>query len=161
MFEIHLWKGHLYLSSAEASIFIKSGWLDRSSQWEVRAYNGLPALLFSSWQSLLAMDTVRLELAAHCVSSGEHFGIFAYMSLSKSATSLDCSLSACRALIAAKDSQKFCVVCLGLRHAEEALKNPKYCSYCFLLPIKLLWCCHKFATAQCVMLNLSDSLSKF
>ncbi|KAL0194776.1 hypothetical protein M9458_008348, partial [Cirrhinus mrigala] len=35
----------------------------------------------------------------------------------------------CGALIAAKDLHPFCVVCLGLKHAEEALQNPENCSH--------------------------------
>ncbi|XP_057214158.1 uncharacterized protein LOC130568924 [Triplophysa rosa] len=87
---------------------------------------------------------------------------FAVMSLSKSAaTSANSSsracLAACRALIAAKDSHEFCVVCLGLKHAEEALENSEHCSHCLMLPKKLLRRRLKVSATQCIELGLSDS----
>ncbi|XP_057175254.1 uncharacterized protein LOC130544998 isoform X1 [Triplophysa rosa] len=87
---------------------------------------------------------------------------FADMSLSKSATAPGTSSSracpaACGALIAAKDSHEFCVVCLGLKHAEEALENPEHCSHCLVLPKKLLRRRLKVAATQCIELGLSDS----
>ncbi|KAL0151928.1 hypothetical protein M9458_052766 [Cirrhinus mrigala] len=83
------------------------------------------------------------------------------MSLSKSATpgsiaSRACP-AACGALIAAKDSHEFCVVCLGLKHAEQALADPEHCSHCLLLPKKLLRRRLKVAATQCLELGLSDS----
>ncbi|KAL0190822.1 hypothetical protein M9458_013520, partial [Cirrhinus mrigala] len=86
---------------------------------------------------------------------------FSEMSLSKSATpgsiaSRACP-AACGALIAAKDSHEFCVVCLGLKHAEQALADPEHCSHCLLLPKKLLRRRLKVAATQCLELGLSDS----
>ncbi|RXN19518.1 putative GAG protein [Labeo rohita] len=83
------------------------------------------------------------------------------MSLSKSATPGSISSracpAACGALIAAKDSHEFCVVCLGLKHAEQALADPEHCSHCLLLPKKLLRRRLKVAATQCLELSLSDS----
>ncbi|RXN32942.1 putative GAG protein [Labeo rohita] len=83
------------------------------------------------------------------------------MSLSKSATPGSISSracpAACGALIAAKDSHEFCVVCLGLKHAEQALADPEHCSHCLLLPKKLLRRRLKVAATQCLELGLSDS----
>ncbi|KAL0187988.1 hypothetical protein M9458_015087 [Cirrhinus mrigala] len=84
------------------------------------------------------------------------------MSLSKlAAASGDGSSCACPAtcgaLIAAKDLHPFCVVCLGLKHAEEALQNPENCSHCLRLAKKLLRSRLKVAATQCVELSLSDS----
>ncbi|GAA6095929.1 uncharacterized protein LOC113067981, partial [Tachysurus ichikawai] len=85
------------------------------------------------------------------------------MALSKatSATPVD-NLSracpaACGALIAARDSHPFCVVCTGLQHAQEAIDLPENCSHCLALPKKLLRRRLKTATSQCVDFELSDS----
>lgn len=87
---------------------------------------------------------------------------FASMSLSKSDASPKDSLSracpaACGALITAKDPHPFCEVCLGLKHAEEALENPDNCSHCFMLPNKLQRCHLKVAVTHCIDLSLSES----
>ncbi|XP_059386177.1 uncharacterized protein LOC132120987 [Carassius carassius] len=84
------------------------------------------------------------------------------MSLSKSTASPGNSLSracpaACGALIAAKDLHPFCVVCLGLKHAQEALENMENCSHCLKLPKKLLRRSLKVAVALCAKLSFSDS----
>ncbi|CAM4578370.1 unnamed protein product [Leuciscus chuanchicus] len=82
------------------------------------------------------------------------------MSLSKFAASPGNSLSracpaACGALIAAKDLHSFCMVCLGLKHAQEALETPENCSHCLMLPKKLLRRCLKVAATQCAELGSS------
>ncbi|CAM4626119.1 unnamed protein product [Leuciscus chuanchicus] len=87
---------------------------------------------------------------------------FSGMSLSKPTASLDDNLSracpaACGALIAAKDLHEFCVVCLVLKHAKEALENPENCTFCLMLPRKLLKRRLKVAVTQCSELSPSDS----
>ncbi|KAI2664020.1 Actin cytoskeleton-regulatory complex protein end3 [Labeo rohita] len=84
------------------------------------------------------------------------------MSLSKSAAASGDGSSracpaACGALIAAKDLHPFCVVCLGLKHAEEALQKPENCSHCLRLPKKLLRRRLKVAATLCAEFGLSDS----
>lgn len=82
------------------------------------------------------------------------------MSLSKSAASPEHSSracpAACGALIAAKDPHPFCVVCLGLKHAQEALETPENCSHCLKLPKKLLRGRMKVVATQCVEFSDSD-----
>ncbi len=84
------------------------------------------------------------------------------MALSKSAASpgdcLSCACPAvCGALIAARDSHLYCVVCMGLKHAEEALEFPENCSHCLALPKKLRRRRHKVASTQSADFEQSDS----
>lgn len=44
-------------------------------------------------------------------------------------------------LIAARDSHSYCVLCMGLNHAEEAIDLPENCSHCLVLPKKRQ--CHR------------------
>ncbi|KAJ8346666.1 hypothetical protein SKAU_G00280670 [Synaphobranchus kaupii] len=41
------------------------------------------------------------------------------------------------ALIAARDTHSLCVMCLGLKHAQEAIDSQESCSHCLALPKKL------------------------
>lgn len=84
------------------------------------------------------------------------------MSLSKPTASSGDSFSracpaACGALIAAKDLHQLCFVCLGPKHAREALENPDNCSFCLLLPRKLLKRRFKVAVTQCSELSPTGS----
>ncbi|XP_052473657.1 uncharacterized protein LOC128030230 [Carassius gibelio] len=65
--------------------------------------------------------------------------------------------AACGALIAAKDLHPFCVVCLGLKHAQEALENAENCSHCLMLPKNVLRRRLKVAATQCSELGFTDS----
>ncbi len=80
------------------------------------------------------------------------------MSLSKSAASPENLSQACPdtcgVLITSKDLHP---VCLGLRHAEEALENHENCSHCLRMPKKLLQRRLKGVATQCVKLCNSDT----
>lgn len=49
-------------------------------------------------------------------------------------------LCACGEMILSKDSHPLCIACLGVRHAQTALANPKCCPHCSLFPIRVLEC---------------------
>ncbi|KAJ8381781.1 hypothetical protein SKAU_G00025590 [Synaphobranchus kaupii] len=40
-------------------------------------------------------------------------------------------------LTTARDTHSLCVMCLGLKHAQEAIHSPESCSHCLALPKKL------------------------
>lgn len=61
------------------------------------------------------------------------------------------------ALIAARDPHPFCIVCMGLKHVQEAISFPEKCSHCLVLPKMLLHRRLKVAATQSIDLGLSDS----
>ncbi|KAJ8376054.1 hypothetical protein SKAU_G00066340 [Synaphobranchus kaupii] len=65
--------------------------------------------------------------------------------------------AACGALIAARDTHSLCVMCLGLKHAQEAIDSPKRCSHCLALPKKLRQLRQRVAATHSYNLGPEDS----
>lgn len=63
----------------------------------------------------------------------------------------------CGALITTRDSHLFCVVCMDLKHADEALELPENSSHCLALCKKLRRHRHKVAATQSVDFEQSNS----